>query len=101
MSINQTYYTSDVTHKLAMDVYNTAILRFGNCIKKRDTLFITGASESALLELSATVYIYRNGSLRATITVDGNDDPEFAWNDGTQRGPVELRGHCLPLRFAL
>ncbi|KDQ32253.1 hypothetical protein PLEOSDRAFT_165521 [Pleurotus ostreatus PC15] len=101
MSINQTYYTSDVTHKLAMDVYNAAILRFGNCIKKRDTLFITGASESALLELSATVYIYRNGSLRATITVDGNDDPEFAWNDGTQRGPVELCGHCLPLRFAL
>ncbi|KDQ25403.1 hypothetical protein PLEOSDRAFT_169437 [Pleurotus ostreatus PC15] len=101
MSINQTYYMSDVTHKLTMDVYNAAILRFGNCIKKRDTLFITGTSESALLELSATVYIYRNGSLRATITVDSNDDPEFAWNDGTQRGPVELRGHCLPLRFAL
>ncbi|KAJ8701531.1 hypothetical protein PTI98_000299 [Pleurotus ostreatus] len=97
MSINQTYYTPDVTHKLAMDVYNTAILPFGDCIKNGDALCITGASKSPGLELSATVYVYRNGLLRATITVDGND-PEFASYDGT-RGPVELRRHYFPLRF--
>ena len=41
MSINQTYYTPDVTHNLAMDVYNAAILPFGDRIQNGDALCIT------------------------------------------------------------
>ncbi|KAF9498020.1 hypothetical protein BDN71DRAFT_1429177 [Pleurotus eryngii] len=69
----QGYYPLHIPHNIAIGVYNSAIAAFDNKFQQGDAIYIVDASVNTEGKVSASVYVFRGGILRATVTFDDDD----------------------------
>ncbi|KDQ28550.1 hypothetical protein PLEOSDRAFT_1102612 [Pleurotus ostreatus PC15] len=87
-------------HHIAIGVYNSAIAAFDNKFQQADTIYIVDASVTTAGKVSASVYVFRGGILRATVTFDDDDAKrrrEYAGYNGRPCSVLDLPGQYLPL----
>ncbi|KAF4579778.1 hypothetical protein EYR40_000047 [Pleurotus pulmonarius] len=92
------YYPSNMPHHIAIGVYNSAIAAFYNKFQQADAIYIVDASVNTEGKVSASVYVFRGGSLRATVTFDGDDAKrrrEYADYNGRPCNVRDLPGQYL------
>ncbi|KDQ30060.1 hypothetical protein PLEOSDRAFT_154770 [Pleurotus ostreatus PC15] len=94
------YHSSEIPHHIAIGVYNRVLASFNHLFQQADALYIVDASVSAGGEVSASVFVFRDEYLRATVTID-DDDPksrrEYAEYNGRLNRVDDLPGQYLPL----
>ncbi|KAF4602645.1 hypothetical protein EYR40_005860 [Pleurotus pulmonarius] len=96
----QGYYPLHIPHHIAIGVYNSAIAAFDNKFQQGDAIYIVDASVNTEGKVSASVYVFRGGILRATVTFDDDDAKrrrEYADYNGRPCNVLDLPGQYLPL----
>ncbi|KAF9498036.1 hypothetical protein BDN71DRAFT_1429190 [Pleurotus eryngii] len=90
----QGYYPLHIPHNIAIGVYNSAIAAFDNKFQQGDAIYIMDASVNTEGKVSASVYVFRGGILRATVTFDDDDAQrrrDYADYNGQLSSPTNLR----------
>ncbi|KAG9223312.1 hypothetical protein CCMSSC00406_0010303 [Pleurotus cornucopiae] len=94
------YYPSQMPPHIAIGVYNRAMGVFANNFQPVDALYVVDASVTPAGKASASLYVFRGGILRATVTIDddaANMRPEYAEYNGRLVSVADLPGQYLPL----